>query len=259
MGQKEINQAVKNNAKKFPSRYCFRIDEDEYKVLKSKFLTSKGGSRKGHNVFTEQGVAMLATVLRTKVATEVSIQIMDAFVKMRHYIGNNEYRLSNVESKVIEHDKKIELLNETFKKFEEKRKINEIYFKGEIYDAYSKIVDIFNEAKYELIIIDSYADKTILDMINSLSVKVILITSDKSKLKKIDIDKYNIEYDNLNVIYNNDFHDRYFIIDRKVIYHCGTSINNAGSKTFCINILDDDMVKVNLIKYINNILSIKSV
>lgn len=87
---KEINQAVKNNTKKFPSRYCFRIDEDEYKSLKSKFLTSKGGTRKGHNVFTEQDVAMLVTVLKTKVAIEVSIQIMDAFVKIRHYIGNNE-------------------------------------------------------------------------------------------------------------------------------------------------------------------------
>lgn len=96
-------------------------------------------------------------------------------------------------------------------------------------------------------------------MINSLSVKVIIINSNKSRLKKIDIDKYNSEYNNLTIIYNNDFHDRYFIIDKSVIYHSGTSINNAGSKVFCINILDDDMVRDNLIKYIDNILSIKSV
>ena len=92
----------------------------------------------------------------------MSIRIMDAFVAMHHYIGNNEYRLLHVESKLLEHDNDIKLLQSSFNKFEERKKINEIYFNGQIYDAYSKIIDIFNDAKRELIIIDSYADNTIL-------------------------------------------------------------------------------------------------
>ena len=83
---KRINEAVKNNPDKFPERFYFRINENEFFSLKSKISTSKGGSRKGHNVFTEQGIAMLSTILKSKVAVETSIRIMDAFVKMRKYI-----------------------------------------------------------------------------------------------------------------------------------------------------------------------------
>ena len=101
---------------------------------------TRGGRYKNPRVFTEQGVAMLATILKSEIATSISIKIMAAFVVMRHYIGNNEYRLSNVETKIIEHDKNIKLLQQLFQKFEEKRKINEIYFNGQIFDAYSKIL-----------------------------------------------------------------------------------------------------------------------
>jgi len=106
-GTKEINQAVKNNPRKFPERYCFRISNQEYNSLKSNKLTSKGGSRKGHNVFTEQGVAMLATILKTKVATEMSIRIMDAFVTMRHYISSSLLEQKYINSMVLENNEKI--------------------------------------------------------------------------------------------------------------------------------------------------------
>ena len=172
---KRVNEAVKNNPLKFPERFAFRITEEEYSSLKSKISTSKGGSRKGHTAFTEQGVAMLATILKSKVAIDITIGIMDAFVAMRHYIGNNLMRLSNVESKVIEHDIEINLLQESFKKFEEKKIINEIYYNGQIYDAYSKLVDILMEGKEKLIIIDSYAGKVLLDMISKIKIEVVLI------------------------------------------------------------------------------------
>ena len=194
-----------------------------------------GGSRKGHTVFTEQGVAMLATILHTPVATQISIRIMDAFVAMRHYISDNELRLSNVETKIIEHDENIKLLQESFKKFEEKRKINEIYFNGQIYDAYSKIQNIFKTANNKLIVIDAYADNTLLDIIKRLNVEVIIITKPNNLLTSQDVSKYNKQYNNLKVIFNNDFHDRYFIIDEDIIYHCGASINRIGYKTFSIN------------------------
>ena len=259
-GTKVINQAVSRNIERFPDDFYFQLTSLEYKNLKSQFVTSSlennyGGVRKLPYVFTEQGVAMLSSVLRTEVASSVSINIMRAFVAMRHYIGNNEYRLSNVETKVIEHDKEIKLLQETLDKFDSVKKVNEIYFKGQIYDAYSKIIDIFKTAKKELIIIDSYADKTVLDMIRNINVNIILITKKNNKLTNTDINKYNKQYNNLNIIYNDTFHDRYFIIDKNTIYHCGASINHAGRRTFSINILDDEIVKDNLINSIKQIIN----
>jgi hypothetical protein len=122
-------------------------------------------SRSNPRVFTEQGVAMLATILKSRVATQVSIQIMDAFVSMKKYISSNLIEQRYINNVVLEDHDKVILLEKSFKKFEEKKKDSEIYFAGEIYDAYSKILEIFSLAKRELIIIDSYADKIILDII----------------------------------------------------------------------------------------------
>ena len=262
-GTKTINLAVKRHVNRFPERFMFQLTEEESKkLLRFQFETlNKSGNQRGQHlkylpyVFTEQGVAMLATVLRTEVAEEVSIKIMDAFVAMRHYIGNNEYRLLNIESKIIEHDSDIKLLQESFSKFEEKKKVNDIYFTNQIYDAYSKIKDIFLLAEEELVIIDSYADKTVLDMIKDLSVKVLLITKYDNKLSDLDIEKYNKQYFNLKVIRNNDFHDRYFILDKCDVYHCGTSINYVGSKVFSINILQDKFVINSLIKKVEKVIN----
>ena len=243
-GTKVINQAVNRNIERFPSDFYFQLTKDEYNNLKSQIVTSSsnnnyGGIRKLPYVFTEQGVAMLATVVKTKVAADMSVRIMRAFVVMRHYIKNNNYRLTNIETKVIEHDLEIKLLQEAFDKLEEKGIKNKIYFNGEIYDAYSNILNIFKEANNSLVIIDSYADNTILDIVKRLKIKVILITKKDNLLTKQDIEKYNKQYNNLSVIYNNTFHDRYFIIDNKVVYHCGASINRIGYKTFSINIISD--------------------
>lgn len=251
-GTKEINQAVKNNPLKFPERFSWVLSNDDIIDLRSKNLTANisNKSRVNPRVFTEQGVAMLATILKTPVATETSIKIMDAFVAMRHYIGNNEYRLSNMETKLIEHDLEIKLLEETFNKFEEKKKINEIYFDGQIFDAYSKILDIFKEAKNDIIIIDSYADNKLLDIIKKLKTKVVLITTDKYINDEI-ISRYNKQYENLKVIYDNTFHDRYFILDKDIIYHCGSSLNRIGYKTFSINLISDSLTKRELLEYLD--------
>lgn len=251
-GTKEINQAVKNNPKKFPERFSWKLTDEESEYFLVNYFDQKGETRGGRfknpRVFTEQGVAMLATIIKSDIATDTSIKIMDAFVAMRHYIGNNEYRLSNVETKIIKHDNDIKLLQEAFDKFEEKKIINEVYFNGQIYDAYSRILNIFKEAKESLIIIDSYADNTLLDIIKRLNIDVILITN-KLLTKKV-IDKYNLQYNNLRVIFNGTFHDRYFILDNKTIYHCGTSINRIGHKTFSINLISDDEVCKSLFEFI---------
>ena len=251
---KRINEAVNRNKSKFPERFCFRITESEYSFLKSQIATSKGGSRKGHTVFTEQGVSMLATILKTDVATKVSIAIMDAFVAMRKYISSNLLEQKYINNMVLEHDSQIKLLQSTFNKLEGKKKVNEIYFDGQIYDAYSKIQDIFKEAKKDLIIIDGYADNTILDIIKRLKVNVTIVTKSNNLLTKQDVLKYNKQYNNLKVVYDNSFHDRYFILDGKTVYHCGANINRIGYKTFSITLIGDSEVCMSLLNKVNKII-----
>ncbi len=251
-GTKSINLAVKRHVNRFPERFMFQLTKEEYDNLKFQIETSSwnayGGVRKLPYAFTEQGVAMLATVLRTTVAEEVSIRIMDAFVAMRKYIGSNLIEQRYINHLVIEHEDKIKLLETSFEKLETKK--NEIYFNGQIYDAYSKILDILSEAEEEIIILDGYADKSVLDMIRNTKVKVILIVKNCGNLKEQDILKYQEQYNNLHLIYDSTFHDRYIILDKKVFYHCGASLNHAGSKTFSINTLEDEMVKKSLLEKI---------
>ena len=255
-GTKDINKAVKRNIERFPENFMFQLTDEEYDNLRFQIGTSKvrGGRRYNPYVFTEQGVAMLSSVLHSEVAIKMSIQIINAFVIMRKYISNNLIEQRYINNLVLEHDSEIKLLKESFGKIEEKRKINEIYFNGQIYDAYSKIQEIFQSANKELIIIDAYSDNTILDIIKRLNIDVIIITKKDNLLTNQDINKYNKQYHNLKVIYNNTFHDRYFIIDKREVYHCGTSINRIGYKTFSINLISDDDVCNSLINKVNKII-----
>lgn len=263
-GTKTINQAVNRHLDRFPEDFYFQLTKEEYDNLKSqvgtsslnecakegyddlKFqnetsrLSSHGGVRKLSYVFTEQGVAMLASVLRTGVASSVSINIMRAFVIMKKYISKTLLEQTYINNLVLKDSKRIDLLEETLSKFKEKR--NHLFFEGQIYDAYSKINEIFSDSKKDLIIIDAYADITILDIIKKLSVNVIVITKQNGLLTNMDIKKYNNQYHNLTIKYSDSFHDRYFIIDNNEVYHCGASINHAGTRTFCINILEDKEV-----------------
>ena len=256
-GTKTINLAVKRHINRFPERFMFQLTIEEVNSI-SRFQveTLKG---QGHNikylpyVFTEEGVAMLATVLRTPVAEEVSIRIMDAFVLMRKYISTNLMEQKYINNMVLEHDTQIKLLQHSFNKLEDKKKTNEIYFDGQIYDAYSKILDIFKFAKSSLTIIDSYADNVILDMIKRLNISVLLITKSNGLLTNQDIERYNKQYHNLTIKYDNTFHDRYFILDNEIVYHCGASINRIGYKTFSINLIDDESIRKMLIDKINKI------
>ena len=246
---KRINEAVKNNPYKFPERFSFRLNEIEMENLWSKFSTAKisNMSRSYPRVFTEQGIAMLSTILKSKVAVETSIRIMDAFVKMRKIISSNLIEQKYINELVIKDNERINLLEESFSKLEEKEKINHIFYEGQIYDAYSLLIDIFKEAKKEIIIIDNYADKSILDMITNLNVKVTIVTRKFNLLKDIDIKKYNRQYHNLKVIYSDKFHDRFIILDKKVLYHSGASYKDLGNKCFGINKIKDD-------EYLENIL-----
>ena len=140
-GTKSINLAVKRHINRFPERFMFQLTSDELNNLRFQFETAieNNMSRSLPYAFTEQGVAMLATVLRTPVAEEISIKIMDAFVSMRKYISNNLLEQRYINNLVLKDHEKIKILETSFQKIEEKKKVSEIYFDGQIYDAYSKI------------------------------------------------------------------------------------------------------------------------
>ena len=247
---KRINEAVKNNPEKFPDRYLFRITDKEYNSLKSKISTSKGGSRKGHTAFVEQGVYMLATILKSDVATEVSIRIMDTFVRMRHYIKYNDQLLPHkyllLEEKVDNNTKRID---ELFDKFNPKVITkNSIFFHNDIYDAYSVLLEIFDIAKEEVIIIDNYMGKILLDELRNINRKIIIISSNiNDTLKK----KYLKQYNNIKFINNESYHDRFIIIDRKRVFHCGASFKDLGKKCFAINEIEN---KIENGKLINDVI-----
>jgi len=195
-GTKTINLAVKRHINRFPERFMFQLTKEEYYDIlrfQSETLELEQGKYSKYlpYVFTEQGVAMLATVLRTEIAEEISIRIMDAFVSMRKYISNTLIEQQYINNLVLENHEKIVTLEDAFKSFEEKRKVNEIYFNGQIYDAYSKIKEIFKRASHTLIVIDAYADTTLLDIIKKLDVEVTLITRESNLLTNQDIRKYN--------------------------------------------------------------------
>ena len=256
-GTKDINKAVKRNIERFPENFMFQLTDEEYGRLRFQTGTSntKGGRRNNPYAFTEQGIAMLSSVLHSETAVTISIKIINAFIAMRKYISTNLIEQKYINNLVLEDHEKIKTLELSFVKFEEKKKTNEIYFNGQIYDAYSKIQEIFNEATKEIIIVDSYADYTLLDIIKRLKVKVTIITKPDNLLTYQDIIKYNKQYNNLKVIYDNTFHDRYFILDNKIVYHCGTSINRIGYKTFSITLINDEEIcqvlinKIDKIKY----------
>ena len=243
-GTKSINLAVNRNVKKFPNDFYFQLTNNETENLRFHFETSNsttnyGGKRYNPYAFTEQGIAMLATILHTPVAAEVSVNIMRTFVKMRKIISSNLIEQKYINELVIKDNERINLLEESFSKLEKKEKVNHIFYEGQIYDAYSLLIDIFKGAKEEIIIIDNYADKSILDMITNLNVKVIIVTKKFNLLKDIDIKKYNKQYHNLKVIYSDKFHDRFVIIDKKVLYHSGASFKDLGNKCFAITKMED--------------------
>ena len=263
---KRINEAVRNKPQKFPERFSFKLTDEESKIFlvenfdQKNNIETRGGKYKNPRVFTEQGVAMLATILKSPVAIQTSINIMDAFVKMRRYLSNDLIELTYMKKQILNNSDNIDkntedikLLQESFNKLNEKQKVSEIYFNGQIFDAYSKILDIFKSAKNNLVIIDASADNTLLDIIKRLNINVTIITKSNNLLTNQDIEKYNKQYNNLKVKYDNTFHDRYFILDKKRVYHCGTSINRIGYKTFSITLINDKDVCNALINKIVNI------
>ncbi len=246
---KKINQTVKRNIGRFPEEFCFKLTEIEFNNLRSQFVTLNKKVNNGDvirkytpHVFTEEGIAMLSGLLKNEIAIKVSINIMKAFVEMKRFISINGQvfeRLTNVEYKLIEHEKKFDTI---FNQLQQEENIKQkIFFEGQIWDSYSLIIDIFKKANKKITIIDNYIDDSILKMLTkkNKNVEVVIITSEKSNIENIDIKKFNKEYPTLKVAKTNKYHERFIIIDNKELYHCGASIKDLGKKCFGINKIED--------------------
>ena len=246
-GTKEINQAVKRNIEKFPEDFYFMLTEQEYTNLKSQFVTSSlnsyGGRRNTPHVFTELGVAMLSSVLKTEIANKVSVNIIRAFVNMRKYIKTNLIEQTYINNLVLEHDTKI---NKILDKLDNTVK-NHIFFKGQIYDAYSLLLDIINKSKQEIIIIDNYADKKLLDILTKTNKQITLYTKNTNEEL---IKKYQTQYNNLTIIKKDNLHDRFIIIDKKILYHSGASFKDLGKNCFAINEVEDKAILKELLTHL---------
>ena len=244
---KALNQQVKRNINRFPEDFMFQLTQDELSNLKSQNVTSSwGGVRKLPYAFTEQGIYMLATVLKGEVAERQSIYIMRTFREMKHFIQSNALlfeKISNIELKQLEYQKKIdERLDMVFRYIDEHSESEQkIFFDGQIYDAFSLITSIIRKASKEIILIDGYAD---IDTLNILTKKnpgvdVKIYTYSSAGITNNEISKFNTQYPTLIVKKTQVFHDRFIIIDRKTAYHIGASIKDAGKKCFAISLLQD--------------------
>ena len=246
---KNINKAVKRNVDRFPEDFCFQLTESEFQELRFQIGTLNRKANNGNvtrkylpYVFTEQGISMLSGILRNEIAIKVSINIIRAFVEMRKLLAANGQlfeRLTNVEYKLLDHDKKFDHI---FNQLQQEQNIKQkIFFEGQIYDAYSLIIDIIRKAMKKILIIDNYIDDSILKMLTkkNKNVEVVILTSNKSNIQQIDIQKFNKEYPTLKIAKTNKFHDRFIIIDDKEMYHLGASIKDLGKKCFGINKIED--------------------
>ena len=249
---KVLNQTIKRNINRFPDSFCFQLSDNELDELssRSQFVTlNKSNNLRGYNikylpyVLTEQGIMMLSGLLKSDIAVKVNIQVIDAFVKMRRYFANN---ISNNEI-LINHENRILRLEKTFNKLKEKE-VNKIFFKGELHDAYSLLIDILNKSKNEIIIIDNYAGKELLDILKKIDKQIIIVSKNIDEILK---KKYESQYSNITFINNNTFHDRFIIIDRKILYSCGSSFKDLGKKCFAISEFNDKEYLTGLLKIIN--------
>ena len=248
---KRINEAVKNNIEKFPERYCFKLTDDESNNLLVEIFDQKiekrGGKYKNPRVFTEQGIYMLATILKSKLATSMTMTIMDTFIAMKKYINYNLIEQKYINKLVLEHDSKIDLI---LNKLSSKEENNHIFYEGQIYDAYNLLIKTLSKSKKEIIIIDNYAGRELFNIIKDIKVNIKVYTENIDNTAK---EKYEKQYSNLSIFTTDIFHDRFIIIDNKILYHSGASFKDLGKKCFAITKIDDTKIIKDLLERLKTI------
>ena len=239
---KNLNRQVKRNIRRFPKDFMFQLTQNEMDILRCQNVTTSVKSRTLPYAFTEQGIYMLATVLRGELAETQSIFIMRAFREMRHFVANNAAlfdRISKVELKQLETDKKFDQLFEYIGEHTETNQ--KLFFDGQIYDAFSLLIELIQKADQEIILIDGYVDVSTLNVLakKKSGVAVTIYTFKKTKLTVQDVAVFNAQYPQLEVKYTSVFHDRFLILDGKTVYHIGASLKDAGKKCFAVSLMKD--------------------
>ena len=259
---KRLNEQVKRNIERFPEEFTFQITREEFESVKSQFATSRnnmfvgqeGGTRKLPYVFTEHGITMLASVLRSESAVNASIQIVKAFVAMRKFLLSNAQifqRLDSLEIHRIESDKRIDELFTRMDRY----KIDDtqgIFFQGQIFDAYAKFQSFIAQAQKEIVLIDNYVDITVLERLSTKNngVDVIIYTLPNTRLTTQDVRSFNAQYPTLTVRHTTSMHDRFLIIDNSILYHLGASLKDLGRKCFAFELFDAGFIPDILAKVI---------
>ncbi|MGV8963434.1 MAG: ORF6N domain-containing protein [Candidatus Saccharimonadaceae bacterium] len=255
---KILNKAVKRNIERFPDTFCFQLTEKENETLRFQIGTSntgRGGRRYLAYMFTEQGIAMLSVVLRSEIAVKVSIEIMNAFVEMRKILIRNAALLSRVdkiELKQIEADGKFE---EIFRALDSGKLQSEkgIFYDGQIFDAYKFISDIIRGAQKSIVLIDNYVDDTVLTLLGKRekSVSATIYTKSISNQLHLDVQRYNSQYQSIEMHTFAHAHDRFLIIDGTELYHIGASLKDLGKKWFAFSKMDAEVGK--MLSFLNDI------
>ena len=252
---KQLNRQVLRNINRFPENYCFQITDTEYISLRCQNGTLKNGRGEHRKylpyVFTEYGITMLAGILKSELAIKMSLRIVDIFITMKNYINTSLIEQKYFNELTIKNTEDIKLLQESFDKLNTKESNNHIFYEGQIYDAYSLLIDILSKAKKEIIIIDNYAGKKLFDIIKNINVKVKIYTENIDNISK---EKYEKQYNNLEIINTHIFHDRFIIIDNKELYHSGASFKDLGKKCFAITKIEDNSILKELLNKLKKIL-----
>ena len=252
---KQLNRQVLRNINRFPENYYFQITDTEYISLRCQNGTLKSGRGEHRKylpyVFTEYGITMLAGILKSELAIKMSLRIVDIFITMKNYINTSLIEQKYFNELTIKNTEDIKLLQESFDKLNTKESNNHIFYEGQIYDAYSLLIDILSKARKEIIIIDNYAGKKLFDIIKNINVKVKIYTENIDNISK---EKYEKQYNNLEIINTHIFHDRFIIIDNKELYHSGASFKDLGKKCFAITKIEDNSILKELLNKLKKIL-----
>lgn len=246
-----LNQAVKRSIKKFPIEFMFQLTDSDLKDWMSQIVISnkeKKGLRKMPYAFTEQGVVMLASVLRSDIAIEISIQIVKSFIEMRKFIVNNAeifYRLDRIEKKQFITDDKLEKVIQAIE-IDNLTPNQGIFFDGQVFDAYSFVAGIIKSAKTSIVLIDNYIDEGVLLILakRNFGVSAIIYTSKLTRQLQLDIEKFNKQYEPIEIIEFTKSHDRFLIIESSIVYHIGASLKDLGKKWFAFSRININPIQI---------------
>lgn len=244
-----LNQAVKRNIERFPEDFMFQLNKEDVEILKSQNVTSSwGGDRRLPYAFTEQGIAMLSSVLKSQTAVEVNIRIMRAFVSMRRFIATNAQlfqRLETIEYHQLEMKQHQEVtdkrIDEVFRRLDANiPPMQGIFYDGQVFDAYCFVSDLIRKAKRTIALIDNYVDDTVLTLLDKRGKEVTatIYTQRVSDRLQLDVDRHNAQYPPVRIERFNKAHDRFLLIDDEV-YHIGASIKDLGKKWFGFTLMRD--------------------